>query len=136
MSEHLCKHASDEHVPEGRWIASLSNGETIYEDEHPHECSCWERLGSYCKTNSLIITQMRWQYKHMEHISKPNAQGYCLVKKIRSYGTQASNQYFCGIGYIHNEQAHIMFLSPAGHSHFNVRPVSTFKDPAQIIYNE
>lgn len=135
MTTHLCKHADDEHVPAGRWIASLSNGETIYEDCDPNEDRCWVRLGQYCKDNNIKITQMRWQYAHMEHISTKDAEGYCIVRKMRSYGTAISTQEFCGIGYIKDDIAYLMYLSSSGNSFREERHVNTLTNEGQIIYN-
>ena len=135
MSIHLCKSCSDEHVPLGHWIASLSNGETIYEDECPDECRCWVRLHDYCKENNLKITQMRWQYQHRTHVSKANADGYVLSRKMRSYGTVSSSQDFCGIGYINGDMVYITFVSVGGHSFREERKLSDFTEYGQVISN-
>jgi hypothetical protein len=88
----------DEFVPPNRWIASLSNGETIFEDHKKNEDVAWERLARYVEENGLSITQLRVQFQNGSEVKLPaNAQGY--VQKKRAWSTGAtSGACFC-IGY-------------------------------------
>lgn len=71
----------DADVPKERWIASLSNGETIYENNFKDELPAWERLGQYCEDNDLSITSLRLQIAGTEVKLPSGQQGY-IQKKI------------------------------------------------------
>lgn len=71
----------DGFVPKDRWIASLSNGETIYEDERRGLEPTWVRLRSYCTQNDLSITNLRLQIAGTE-IKLPSGQQGYLQKKV------------------------------------------------------
>lgn len=89
----------DENVPPSRWIASLSNGETVFEDRKSGEPVAWSRLAEYVKENDLSITQLRVQFENGSEVKLPsNAEGYVQKKKAWSTGSH-SGAYFC-IGYV------------------------------------
>lgn len=68
-------------VPKNRWIASLSNGETIYEDEKKGEVPAWARLAQYCEDKELSITNLRLQIAGTVVKLPSGQQGY-LQKKV------------------------------------------------------
>ena len=70
----------DSTVPKNRWVASLSNGETIYDDNKKNAPSAWERLKLYLDKNNLNVTMLRLQINN-EIINLPrNAEGYIQKK--------------------------------------------------------
>jgi hypothetical protein len=93
----VSKKISD-YTPPNRWIASLSNGETIFEDCKPGEEIAWDRLRKYVHENGLSITNLRVQFQNGSEVKLPsNQEGYIQKKKAWSTG-DTCGQAFC-IGY-------------------------------------
>lgn len=102
----------NEFVPPNKWIASLSNGETIFEDCKPGEENAWLRLSKYLELNDLSITQLRLQFHNGSEIKMvSNAQGYVQKKKAWSVGFTGGSKY-C-IGYVDSGLSLIHEVSPA-----------------------
>ncbi len=104
-------------VPDNRWVASLSNGETIFEDKIEGKKPAWTRLKQYVKENNLQITQLRHQItRNKSHcgnsIVKKNADGYVQLKKVGFDGYTVYKSY--GIGYIENGEAYIIWQREDG----------------------
>lgn len=96
MNEIVLSRQVTEHVPPVRWIASLSNGETIFEDHLPHELASWQRLGDYVKANKLAITKVRVQLNELEVDLPPHQDGYIQKKKIACAGANVSKSICIG----------------------------------------
>lgn len=79
-----------------RWIASLSNGETVFEDHPPGQDAAWKRLSAYIIANGLKITRLRFQMNHLEVPLPPNAYAYVQKKKMVSMGGFSQLQYCIG----------------------------------------
>jgi len=88
--------SADKFVPKNRWIASLSNGETIFEDSRKDRPT-WQRLSEYLEENDLSITQLRVQIGGLEVKLPKNQEGYIQKKKIWSTGA-TSGACIC-VGY-------------------------------------
>jgi len=71
----------DASVPRNRWVASLSNGETIYENEIEGEPPAWARLARYVEDKNLSITNLRLQIANTEVKLPAGRQGY-IQKKV------------------------------------------------------
>lgn len=69
------------HVPKERWVASLSNGETIHEDETPGLRPAWKRLAEYVEDNDLSITKLRLFIANTE-VKLPTGQEGYIQKKV------------------------------------------------------
>ena len=95
MDLQLSKKA-DRWVPKNRWVASLSNGETIFEDARPMQPT-WERLLIYLDENDLSITGLRAQVAGLEVKMPKNQEGYIQKKKMWTTGA-TSGKVLC-IGY-------------------------------------
>ena len=79
----------NEFVPKSRWIASLSNGETIYEDNRDGEDPAWVRLAKYVEQEDISITTLRVQFESGRLINLPAGQdGYIQKKKAWLTGGQ------------------------------------------------
>lgn len=69
---------------EAHWVARLSNGETVYQDDlRPDESipSAWIRLADYVREHGLSITALWLEFR--DNIQKPlpeNAEGYFFCK--------------------------------------------------------
>lgn len=60
------------------WIASLSNGETVFEgQEVTGEQSPWQKLRTRCQAEGLYVTQIRLQLDGLTFVGIPNSDGYC-----------------------------------------------------------
>lgn len=69
-------------TPFSGWIASLSNGETVFETKEVEgELSPWQSLKQRCKEENLNITQLRLQLSGLTFIGIPNADGYAQCWK-------------------------------------------------------
>ncbi len=102
MSIKLAKRVN-KFVPKNRWIASLSNGETIFEDCVENLPPAWERLAIYIKEEKLAITNLRVEIGGL-HLSLPaNQEGYIQKKKVQSTGSW-TRKSIC-IGYCQGGQA-------------------------------
>lgn len=109
MEIHLCRKVG-EYVPDCRWVVSLSNGETIFEDRTPNLEPAWERLANYVKQNDLAITKMRVQLGPLEVSLPAHAFGYVQKKKVAATSSW-SKEYYC-IGHVEkNGKALIHYIA-------------------------
>ena len=66
------------------WIASLSNGQTVFQDDertgaYPH--SAWVRLKDYCEEEDVYINDLKIKFRsHVVPI--PRADGYHFMKGV------------------------------------------------------
>ena len=119
MGEIILSRKINEFVPKNRWIVSLSNGETIFEDYRDNEEPAWKRLALYVEANDLSITGMRVQFESGLKIKLPSAQeGYIQKKKAWCTG-QTSGLLFC-IGYVQGDISMIHEASSGGDSVSNI----------------
>lgn len=81
MDNYRLSRKVDINVPKNRWVASLSNGETIYEDEKKGEEAAWSRLARYCEDKDISITNLRLQIAGTEVKLPSGQQGY-IQKKV------------------------------------------------------
>ncbi|TFH24742.1 hypothetical protein E4G67_01705 [Candidatus Bathyarchaeota archaeon] len=91
----------DETVPVVRWIASLSNGETIYENVIKDEIPAWERLSKYVEDHDISITNLRLQIAGTEVKLPAGQQGYIQKKVAWTVGGTINGLRLC-IGYVQN----------------------------------
>lgn len=104
----LCKSVTED-VPSCRWVVSLSNGETIFEDRKSGLVPAWERLAHYVEQKNLTITRMRLQLGHLEVTLPSHAEGYVQKKKVMSTGSWSKEQY-C-VGHIEGKLARINYVA-------------------------
>lgn len=108
----------NEHVPKNRWIASLSNGETIFEDRTPGMEAAWNRLAKYVKQNRLAITNLRVQIGAYEVTLPKNQEGY--IQKKRAMATNSWSATSLCIGYIQGDKCLIHYLGSDLSSETNI----------------
>lgn len=118
-------------VPKERWVASLSNGETIHENHVEGFPSAWERLKAYCEDNNLSITNLRLLIANTE-VKLPSGQEGYLQKKIAWTNMVLGGVRKC-IGYVQNGLSLIYEISSDGDS-----IVRRGKDPGEpfVIYRK
>jgi len=102
-------------VEKDRWIASLSNGETIFEDQLKGTLGAWKRLGAYVKENKLAITNMRLRIGGRQVELPSHQEGYVIKGKMQSTGSW-SRVCVC-IGHVQGGKARIHEVSADGSSH-------------------
>lgn len=115
-----------------RWIASLSDGSTVFEDVTPHERSAWLRLRDYIETHKLKITNLRLEAYNRNVVLVPyrdgegNAQvnGYWHSKQINALMHSGGvNEAKCsGIGILKNQEIWVTWVHEDGTTRQEVRP--------------
>lgn len=105
----------NKNVGKDRWIASLSNGETIFEDNLRGVLSAWKRLGAYVKEEGVAITNMRLEIGGKQVELPSHQEGYVINGKMQSTGSW-SRVCVC-IGYVQGGRARIHEVSSDGSSH-------------------
>jgi hypothetical protein len=70
------------------WIASLSNGETVFEEEPiPGERTSWGKLIERCEADlELFVTQIQLQHGGSTIVGIKKAEGYCAFTDYRAEG--------------------------------------------------
>lgn len=134
-------------VPSQRWIANLSDGSVVFEDNRPGQPSAWHRLATYLKEKNLLITGLRLQaygktinaLPYRDKQGQPQIAGYWHAKRHTAilpvtYGSFTQHQDH-GIGYILNNNIHIVWLCQDGTVQSEVRPV-TDKEMGCILNDE
>jgi len=105
----------NEFVPKSRWIASLSNGETIYEDHIEEVEPAWVRLSEYVEQEDVSITNLRVQFESGRTINLPAGQdGY--IQKKKAWLTGGSCGVMLCVGYIQGNKSMIHEASNDGDS--------------------
>lgn len=87
-------------TPTVKFLASLSDGRTVIQDNRPGTRHAWARLAQWLKNNSNIsITGLRFQGpKNVDIKMPPNQKGYFFGQKQNAiWGGLQSN--YIGIGY-------------------------------------
>lgn len=82
-----------------RWIANLTNGERIYQDDGRPEVepeSAWLRLKEYVHTNKLAIRDLIIQFRsHIVQVNKEPVDGFFFRNKILgSFGNPECTNFF------------------------------------------
>jgi hypothetical protein len=128
-----------------RWIASLSDGSTVFEDTTPNMPSAWHRLKEYVKLHNLKITNLRLEayghlvmlvpYKGPNDISQIN--GYWHSKKIGALINANITQEFNwrGIGFVKGKEIHITWVDSEGIISHEIKEYKP-NDMAVIINDE
>ena len=111
---------------DNRWIASLSDGKTVFEDHTPGEPAAWKRLKNYVRANSLQITNLRLEVygQAVTLISiKDGAEGYWHVNSMAALAG-INESYARGVGYIKDGDIHIVWIKDNGQAVPEVRPMN------------
>lgn len=106
------------------WIASLSNGETIFETEPmPGQLSAWQALLRRLKDEGLSITQIRLQLDGLTLIGIPGARAYMQASEMRKSVKSPNVVYYRGIGSVIGDQVVLMWINPEGDIWQEIRPL-------------
>ncbi len=135
MSEEFAFTSKHPHVPKTeRWLVSLSDGRTLFQDRTPHKTSAWSRLKDWVSSTDIYVTNVRLEaygrkivlipFKHAETHEK-QVQGYWHANKMARITHPSLNTevHFVGIGYIQNDMIHITWVRDDGHEIKEIRPL-------------
>jgi hypothetical protein len=101
---------------DNRWIASLSDGTTVFEDATPGEPAAWKRLRHYVRANSLQITNLRLEVygQAVTMVSmKDGAEGYWHCNGMGGF-IGISEWKSRGVGYVKGDKVYITWLRNDG----------------------
>ena len=129
------------HVRTGdRWVASLSDGTTVFEDITPGDRTAWRRLSDYVKTQNLLVTMLRLEYggKRIELIpykdaeGNPQIRGYWQARKMMKFvsGGLTIELQARGIGYVSGDNICITWVAQDGQVRAEVRAFDPTKEGA------
>lgn len=112
------------------WIASLSNGQTVFEEPPvPGEKSSWQKLLDRLAAENLKITQLRLQHGGLvivcDHHKK--IQGYCMAYEALKIMFRETEQRFQGIGSVMNDMVFMTWTDGNGHVRQDIRPLSEMR---------
>jgi len=98
MKDYMLAKKVREDVPKNRWVASLSNGETIYENIIKGEIPAWVRLAEYCEDHDLSITALRLNIANTTVHVPSGKEGYIQKKVAWTLSGVIGGERLC-IGY-------------------------------------
>lgn len=118
------------------WIASLSNGETVFEKPPVQgERTSWGKLIDRCEADpDLYVTQIQLQHGGRTIVGIKNADGYCTFVDYRAEGFQSGNDgkpsrevRHVGIGSVIGENVYCTLVNAQGQSWQDSRPLSSMR---------
>jgi hypothetical protein len=125
-----------------RWIASLSDGSTVFEDITPHERSAWRRLRDYVAEHRLKVTNLRLEaygrsvilVPYLSEDKLPQVNGYWHSKQMNAllYSGGLVEGECRGIGILKGKEIWITWVHDDGNTRNEVRPY-TPGDEAVIV---
>lgn len=114
-----------------RWIASLSDGTTVFEDVTPGETSAWMRLRQYVSVNNLKVTNLRLEaYGHRvvlmpykDEYGNPQINGYWQSKKFGALlnASEIGQIQWTGIGLIKGREIHVTWIDHFGNVSYEIK---------------
>lgn len=117
------------------WVASLSNGETIFETAPvPGEISSWQKLLLRLKDEELKITQMRLQRGGSTIVAIPKAKGYAQMYQARVSLNTGIQEHLQGIGSIVGEEVFVCWMNEFGDIWQEVIPLEEVKIHSTMRY--
>lgn len=96
-------------TPAVRFLASLSDGRTVIQDNREGQANSWVRLAAWLKVNSDVsITGIRLQGPNGIDIKTPsNQQGYFFGYKQNAVWGSALQGSYVGIGYFDGQKVNV-----------------------------
>ena len=115
-----------------RWIVSLSDGTTVFEDVTPRERSAWMRLRDHVELQQLKVTNLRLEaygrivnlIPYQDDEKRPQVNGYWQSKQMNSLLTsQGVVEVQCrGIGILKAKELWITWVDQNGVMRQEIRP--------------
>jgi len=106
-----------------RWIASLSDGTTVFEDITPGVLSAWHRLRQHIELHDLKVTNLRLEaygrnltlVPYEGEDGTPQINGYWYSKQIQAIiGGQVLELKSIGIGFVKGKKVFITWVNERG----------------------
>lgn len=90
------------------WIATLSNGETVYQDDILPDSTipAWIRLGDYCRENELHVTCLELGFRRFRKKLPSNKEGYFFCKSLLGAMFSPVTLQYYTIGYVEKDIIH------------------------------
>lgn len=110
------------------WIASLSNGETVFESPSTSgEISAWQKLRARCEKEGISVTQIRLQLGGLTFIGANNADGYCQCweQHLNLFDKTKPPLLFRGIGSVIEEHVFITWVDSSGNIKQEIRTLES-----------
>ncbi len=123
-------------TPKTRFLASLSDGRTVIQDDRKNQKSAWLRLAEWLKQNSDIsITGIRLQgLKGIDKAMPANQRGYFFGNKhFAVYGGTQGN--YIGIGYYDGQKVNIVWYKQPNFDHTETEERTAGKAGFFLIQN-
>jgi hypothetical protein len=116
------------------WIASLSNGETIFQSPNvPGERTAWGKIQDRCEEEEIYITQIQLQLYGNTLVGMANADGYtAFYEQAQSWSVRDKVATYQGIGSVIGDWVVVMFLNDSGHIWQDLRLLSHMRDHCQL----
>lgn len=127
----LAFRADDPYVQKNRWIATLSNGQTIFEDKMPNEENAWRRLAQYLQQERAVITSLRCEVYgqnilvHEYDSFSPEGHWHSKAIELNSLTGELLSY---GVGYIRDRKVHITWIHENGSTEEEVRDYDAERD--------
>jgi hypothetical protein len=119
-------------VDQGRWIASLSNGSTVFEDKTPGIKSAWLRLRDYVNLHGLKVTNLRLEafgrrvnlVPYRGESGEAQLNGYFQASRMSKFlNTTIPPTLWRGVGWVKGLDIHICWVDHKGEVSMEVRPL-------------
>ena len=111
-----------------RWIASLSDGRTIFEtDPQPGGLSHWQMLLAELRGSDVKMTQLRLQVNGITLIGARNADGYLQCTEIRVILDTGETTSIRGLGSIFGGSVLMNWVDDDHNVWQDVRPVEDLR---------
>lgn len=114
-----------------RWLASLSNGQTVFEDVTPYIASAWRRLNEYVKVHNLKITNLRLEaYGHnvslmpyKDEMGNAQINGYWHSKRFGGWlnAPGLTEVHSSGIGIVKGREIHVTWVNNDGSINYEIK---------------
>lgn len=110
----------------GGWIASLSNGETVYETNPiPNDLSPWRKLIERCKNEKIRVTALKIRRGDVVLSALPvkQCQGYYHAYEATKSLFTGKESLKQGIGAVVGDKVYIIWISTEGEITQEIRSV-------------
>lgn len=112
----------------GRWIASLSNGETIFEEPvQPGALSPWQALLQRCRDEDLRIVQLRLQVAGVNVTALAGAAGFVQCSEMHRDLQTKAERHRRGIGSVIGDVVVINWIDDSRNIWQDVRPLADLR---------
>lgn len=113
------------------WIASLSNGETVFESpSQPGERTPWGKLIERCERENIWVTQVQLQIAGKTWIGIHQADGYAYFRDYERTGLftgKVKEKHHVGIGSVIGDNVYCTLINEQLQAQQDVRPLASMR---------